>query len=109
MIATVVRVHPAVSIALVIVQVAGVVPAIHHRHRTPVQVLIGKNMLNNIPVLGYTELPDGTFNPIVQPNGMIYTQAFITCRECDKMISAMGGPAWNSICLFCWNKLEPNK
>ncbi len=66
-------------------------------------------MLNNVPVLGYTELSDGTFKPIVQPSGMIYTQAFILCRECDKHISPVGGPAWKSICVECYDKLEPNK
>ena len=64
---------------------------------------------NKQTVLGYTETSDGRYLPIEQPMGMIYTQAFILCRECDKHISPVGGPAWKSICVDCYDKLEPNK
>lgn len=60
--------------------------------------------------LGYTETSDGRYIPILPCEvDMIYTQAFIMCRECDKMISAVGGPAWKSICATCFDKLEPYK
>lgn len=57
-------------------------------------------------VLGYTETSDGRYISIAQPAGAVYTQAFITCRECDQRISNVGGPAWKSICVECYDKLE---
>ena len=65
---------------------------------------------DNQAVLGYTETSDGRYIAITkQQPGMVYTQAFIMCRECDKIISPVGGPAWKSICVDCYNRTEPNK
>lgn len=55
-------------------------------------------MKENNPILGY----DKDDKPIIQPKGYIYTQAFIMCRECNRPISPMGGPRYNSICVGCY-------
>lgn len=52
-------------------------------------------------ILGYTER-EGSWEPIIQPRGYIYTQAFILCRECGGSISSHGGPRYNSLCLKCY-------
>jgi hypothetical protein len=51
----------------------------------------------NNPILGYDN-----DEPIIQPNGMVYTRAFIFCRECNKPISAHGGPRYNAVCVECY-------
>lgn len=62
-------------------------------------------MEENNPVLGYDE----NNNPIIQPRGYIYTQAFILCRECNNPISSVGGPMYNSICIQCYNPEKKQK
>lgn len=57
----------------------------------------------NNPIIGYDE----DNNPIRQPRGMVYTQAFIMCSKCNKPISSHGGPRYNSVCVECHNKENP--
>ena len=57
------------------------------------------------PVLGYAETERG-WEPIVQPSGRIYTQAFILCKKCRAAISGHGGPRYNSLCLECFNGMS---
>ena len=65
---------------------------------------------DNKAVLGYTETPDGRYIAIPEREpDQIYTQAFVSCRECDRLISPVGGPAWKSMCVECYDRLEPNK
>ena len=49
-------------------------------------------------ILGYRK--DGT--PIIQPHGYVYTQAFIHCSLCGKVISGHGGPSLDSLCVKCY-------
>lgn len=54
-------------------------------------------------VLGYDQLPDGSWEPILPSvRGMIYTQAFILCRECRSAIRPQGGPRINALCPTCY-------
>lgn len=62
-----------------------------------------KNMMTN-DVLGYT-LREGNLEPIIQPEGYIYTQAFILCTNCNRPISSHGGPRFGSYCLECVKEL----
>ena len=61
------------------------------------------NQENN-PILGY----DGD-KPIIQPKGMVYTQAFILCRDCRYPISTHGGPRYNAVCVECYVNNPVNK
>jgi hypothetical protein len=55
------------------------------------------------PILGYDQLPDGSWEPILPAErGMIYTQAFILCRECRSAIRPQGGPRINALCPTCY-------
>ncbi len=56
------------------------------------------NQENN-PILGYDN-----GKPIIQPKGMVYTQAFILCRDCRYPISARGGPRYNAVCVECYKR-----
>jgi len=56
-------------------------------------------------ILGYQL--DGT--PIVQPHGYIYTQAFLSCGECGRTISAMGSPSLSSLCVECYKEKNNDK
>lgn len=58
-------------------------------------------------VLGYDQLPDGSWEPILPAErGYIYTQAFILCRECQIAIRPQGGPRLRSLCPQCYEKLS---
>lgn len=50
-------------------------------------------------ILGY--YPTGEPIYPTEP-GMIYTQAFINCHVCGRAIRNMGGPAFESICVECY-------
>jgi len=54
--------------------------------------------LTDAPIIGY----DGDNKEIRQPKGMVYTQAFIICSQCNQPISSHGGPRYNSICMSCY-------
>ena len=48
-----------------------------------------------------------TFKPIYEgPRGAITTAAIRCCRECRKVISAMGGPGIRSVCPSCYGTLK---
>lgn len=54
-------------------------------------------------VLGYDQLPDGSWEPILPAErGMIYTQAFILCCECQTAIRPQGGPRRHALCPKCY-------
>lgn len=57
-------------------------------------------------ILGYRRDERGSLTPIRQPKGYIYTAAFIHCSECGTIISGMGGPKFNAICLNCYETVE---
>jgi hypothetical protein len=56
----------------------------------------------HVPVIGYDKLGQ----PIRQPRGLIYTQAFILCCQCNAPISGHGGPRYGSVCLSCHDKTK---
>lgn len=48
-----------------------------------------------------------TFDPIYDGrSGWISTAAFRMCRECNGVISSMGGPGYRSVCLKCYPNLK---
>ena len=51
-------------------------------------------------VVGYT------ITPIIQPEGYVYTQAFILCYRCKAPVSSHGGPMYNAICIKCFNEIN---
>lgn len=58
-------------------------------------------------VLGYDQLPDGSWEPILPAQrGYIYTQAFILCSECHSAIRPQGGPRSHALCPKCYEKLS---
>jgi hypothetical protein len=59
----------------------------------------------NLDILGYSKLDDHEWQPIIQPRGRVYTQAFILCAHCTNVISSHGGPRYGSVCLTCYKNL----
>ena len=57
-------------------------------------------------ILGYTKQEDGSWKPIIQPPGGLYTQAFILCAVCGSPISGHGGPRYNSVCVPCYEEIQ---
>ena len=58
-------------------------------------------------VLGYDQLPDGSWEPILPAErGMIYTQAFILCGQCRSAIRPQGGPRRHALCPQCYEKIS---
>ena len=56
-------------------------------------------------ILGYDQLPDGSYEPIYQlKKGYIYSAALVTCCKCQKPILAMGGPRFTALCMDCYDK-----
>ena len=55
-------------------------------------------------ILGYSKTTEGRWEPIIQPRGMIYTHAFILCKQCKEAISTSGGPRYDSLCVFCYER-----
>lgn len=51
--------------------------------------------------------PINTWEPIYPPRpGMIYTAAFMLCKDCGTVISSSGGPGYNCLCPSCYNKFK---
>lgn len=63
---------------------------------------------SNEPILGYAPDKNGSMTPIIHSKGYIYTAAFILCRECGSVISGMGGPRYNALCVSCFEKAKEN-
>lgn len=62
--------------------------------------------INDQDPIGYEQVGE-KWVPIVQPSkGYIYTAAVIFCRNCKDVISGMGGPRYNSVCLKCADVLN---
>ena len=58
-------------------------------------------------ILGYTKIPDGSWEPISPcKKGYIYTSSMITCCQCNRFIRDMGGPIENSLCINCYNSIS---
>jgi hypothetical protein len=55
-------------------------------------------------ILGYSKTDSGQWEPIIQPRGYVYTAAFILCQQCKDPISSHGGPRYNSLCIFCYER-----
>lgn len=56
-------------------------------------------------ILGYDELPDGTWEPVYEcKSGFMYTAAVVHCQKCRAFIRAMGGPL-DAVCVNCYNKI----
>lgn len=60
------------------------------------------------PILGYVTEGDG-YEPIIQPPGLVYTGAFIFCKQCGAAISGSGGPSLNAVCVPCYEKERGNR
>jgi hypothetical protein len=60
----------------------------------------------NEKILGYCD----NGQPIYEPEqGYIYTAACISCVKCRTIISGMGGPKPNSLCVPCFESLQKEK
>ena len=57
-------------------------------------------------VIGYQKTEQGWEEILKPPPGMLYTQAFILCRECNGAILSFGGPMPNAYCLQCADTLK---
>ena len=61
--------------------------------------------MNQDQILGYAQLPDGTWEPILPAKpGYIYTQAFVLCEQCQTAIRPQGGPIRNALCPTCYEQ-----
>ena len=62
--------------------------------------------MENTHILGYTRLPDGSWEPVHECKpGYIYSAAVVCCRQCGRMLRGMGGPL-NAVCTTCFEKVK---
>lgn len=59
--------------------------------------------MEDVNILGYNELPDGSWEPLYEcKKDYIYTAAVVNCKQCGTFLRSMGGPLY-ALCLNCFN------
>jgi hypothetical protein len=56
-----------------------------------------------IDPLGYTQHPDGSWEPIEEiKQDIMYSSGMIVCSRCGKWIRDRGGPMLGCVCVTCY-------
>lgn len=61
-------------------------------------------------IIGWERLDSGNWRPIEKlKQDYIYTAAVISCSECNRIVSDIGGPRNYTLCIECFKRADQAK